>query len=136
MKVDLRLPHGFHFLSYKKVPGWKTKLTKTKLAKPVTLEGLKVDREMTPVVQTGNRKNGGIIAPDHFEEFALSVRVPDGKAGDQLVSRAIQTYRGGEKVRWNRSARLRHPGTARDAPGSRRGERRAGRTAAAALLNS
>jgi hypothetical protein len=52
------------------------------------------------VVWTGNRKKGGIIRPDQFEEFPLSVRVPDGNAGDDLVFRAIQTYRGGEKVRW------------------------------------
>ena len=83
VKVDLRLPHGVYFLSYKKVPGWKVKLTKTKLDTPVTLEGLKVDREITRVVWTGNRKKGGIIRPDQFEEFPLSVRVPDGKAGDR-----------------------------------------------------
>lgn len=100
VKVDLRLPHGFYFVSYKKVPGWKVKLTKTKLSRPVTLEGLKIDREVTRIVWTGNRKKGGVIGPDQFEEFPLSVRVPDGKAGDQLVFRAIQTYRGGERVRW------------------------------------
>ena len=100
VKVDLRLPHGVYFLSYKKVPGWKVKLTKKKLATPVTLEGLKVDREITRVVWTGNRKKGGIIRPDQFEEFPLSVRVPDGNAGDDLVFRAFQTYRGGERVSW------------------------------------
>jgi uncharacterized protein YcnI len=101
VKVDLRLPHGFYFLSYKKVAGWKVKLTKTKLDQPVDLgEGLKVDREITRIVWTGNPKKGGIIRPDQFEEFPLSVRIPDGNAGDQLVFGAIQTYRGGEKVRW------------------------------------
>jgi uncharacterized protein YcnI len=98
VKVDLRLPHGV--LSYKKVAGWKVKLTKTKLATPVTLEGLKVEREITRVVWTGNPKKGGIIKPDQFEEFPLSVRVPDGNVGDDLVFRAFQTYRGGEKVSW------------------------------------
>jgi len=100
VKVDLRLPRGVYFLSYKKVPGWKVKLTKTKLATPVTLEGLKVDREFTRVVWTGNPKKGGIIRPDQFEEFPLSARVPDGSAGDDLVFRAFQTYRGGERVGW------------------------------------
>jgi uncharacterized protein YcnI len=101
VKVDLRLPHGFYFLSYKKVAGWKVKLTKTKLDQPVDLgEGLKVEREITRIVWTGNPKKGGIIRPDQFEEFPLSVRVPDGNPGDQLAFGAIQTYRGGEKVRW------------------------------------
>jgi periplasmic copper chaperone A len=98
--VDLRLPHGFYFLSYKKVAGWKAKLTKTKLDKPVDFEGLEIDREVTRVVWTGNPKKGGIIEPDQFEEFAISVRVPEGTPGDQLVFKAIQTYQHGEKVRW------------------------------------
>jgi Domain of unkown function (DUF1775) len=70
------------------------------LLTPVTLEGLQVDREITRVVWTGNPKKGGIIRPDQFEEFPLSARVPDGNAGDDLVFRAFQTYRGGEKVSW------------------------------------
>jgi uncharacterized protein YcnI len=100
VKVDLRLPHGFYSLSYKKVPGWKVKITKKKLGKPVTLEGFKVTTEVTRVVWTGNPRKGGIIRPDQFEEFPISVRVPDGNAGDQLVFRAFQTYRGGERVAW------------------------------------
>jgi uncharacterized protein len=103
VKVDLRLPHGFYFLSYKKVPGWTAKLTKTKLDKPVTIEGLKITREVTRVVWTGDKKKGGIIEPDQFEEFPLSVRVPDGAPGTELVFRAFQSYEGGEKVSWTGS---------------------------------
>jgi uncharacterized protein YcnI len=100
VKVDLRLPDGFYFLSYKKVHGWKTKLTRSRLDTPVDLEGFSVDQQFTRVVWKGNRKKGGIIRPDQFEEFPISVRVPDGTPGDALVFKAIQTYRGGEKVRW------------------------------------
>ena len=100
VKVDVRLPHGVYFLSYKKVPGWKVKLTKKKLSTPVSLEGLRVTEEYTRVVWTGNRKKGGIIRPSQFEEFPLSVRVPDGQPGSELVFRAFQTYRGGERVAW------------------------------------
>ena len=100
VKVDVRLPHGVYFLSYKKVPGWKVKLTKKKLSTPVSLEGLRVTEEYTRVVWTGNRKKGGIIRPNQFEEFPLSVRVPDGQPGSELVFRAFQTYRGGERVAW------------------------------------
>jgi uncharacterized protein YcnI len=100
VKVDLRLPDGFYFLSYKKVIGWNVKLTKEKLAAPVEVEGFPVDQQVTRVVWKGNPKKGGIIRPDQFEEFPLSVRVPDGNPGDQLVFQAIQTYRGGEQVKW------------------------------------
>jgi uncharacterized protein len=83
VKLDLRLPHGFYFLSYKKVPGWKAKLSRTKLD-----------------VWTGDKKRGSVIEPDQFEEFPISVRVPEGNPGTELVFKAVQTYEGGEKVRW------------------------------------
>jgi periplasmic copper chaperone A len=100
VKVDLRLPDGFYFLSYKKVPGWKVKLTRKKLDTPVDLGGFSVSERFTRIVWTGNPNKGGIIRPDQFEEFPISVRMPDGNAGDQLVFPAFQTYRGGERVAW------------------------------------
>ena len=102
-KVDVRLPAGIYFLSYKKVPGWKIKVVKRKLAQPVEIEpGFEVDERYTRVVFTA--KKSGIIRPGQFEEFALSVRVPDGDDGDVLTFPAVQTYRGGEKVRWTGAA--------------------------------
>lgn len=100
VKVDVRFPDGFYTLSYKKVPGWKAKITREKLDRPVDLEGFKVDEQITRVVWTGNRRKGGIIKPDQFEEFPISVRVPEGDPGSFLVFKAYQTYRGGERVRW------------------------------------
>ena len=91
------------------------KLTKEKLSTPVDLDGFKVDRQVTRIVWTGNPKRGGIIRPDQFEEFPLSVRVPDGQVGSQLVFRAFQTYRGGERVRWTGARGLRDARAARDA---------------------
>jgi Domain of unkown function (DUF1775) len=40
------------------------------------------------------------IAPGQFQDFPLSVRVPDGAPGTQLVFRAFQTYQRGERVAW------------------------------------
>jgi uncharacterized protein len=97
-KLTLTLPDGFFSLSYKKVPGWKIKVTKTKLQTPVSLGDFSVDEQFTKVTFTANRR--GVIRPGQFEEFALSVRVPDGNPGDVLTFGAIQVYQGGEKVRW------------------------------------
>jgi uncharacterized protein len=97
-RVDLRLPPGVFSLSYKKVPGWKVKVTRRRLDQPVDLGGFSVDERYTRVMWTARRS--GIIRPGQFEEFPLSVRVPDGEAGDVLTFRAIQIYAGGEKVRW------------------------------------
>jgi uncharacterized protein YcnI len=100
VKVDVRFPDGFYSLSYKKVPGWKAKITREKLEQPVEREGLKITEQISRVVWTGNPRKGGIIKPDQFEEFPISVQVPEGEAGSFLTFKAYQTYRGGERVRW------------------------------------
>ena len=100
VKVELRLPDGFYFVSYKKLPGWKATLTRERLDTPVDLGGFSVSERFTKIVWKGNRKRGGIIRPDQFEEFPISVRLPDGNPGDQLAFPAFQTYRGGERVAW------------------------------------
>ena len=99
MKVDVRLPGGVYFLSYQKVPGWKATIYKRSLASPVDLGGFSVDERYTRVVWTARHRRHR-IAPGQFQDFPLSVRVPDGAAGSQLVFRAHQTYQGGEKVHW------------------------------------
>ena len=99
VRVAVRLPKGLYFLSYQKVPGWKTTVYKRKLARPVDLGGFSVDERYTRVVWQA-RKPRHRIAPGQFQDFPLSVRVPDGPVGSQLVFRAFQTYQGGERVRW------------------------------------
>jgi uncharacterized protein YcnI len=100
IKVDLRLPDGFYFLSYQRVPGWKAKVYKRKLDKPVDLGGFEVDQRYTRVVWKARKPKRDRIAPGQFQDFPLSVRVPDGAAGSQLTFRAFQTYQRGERVAW------------------------------------
>jgi len=100
VKVDLRLPDGFYFLSYQKVPGWKARVYKQKLDTPVDLGGFSVDERYTRVVWTAKNAKRDRIAPGQFQDFPLSVRVPDGDAGSQLTFRAFQTYQRGERVAW------------------------------------
>lgn len=100
IKVDLRLPDGFYFLSYQKVPGWKARVFKKKLDKPVDLGGFEVDERYTRVVWKARKPKRDRIAPGQFQDFPLSVRVPDGAAGSQLAFRAFQTYQRGERVAW------------------------------------
>jgi uncharacterized protein len=102
-KLDLRLPSGVYSLSYKKVPGWKAKVTRKKLAKPVDLNGFKVDRQVTRVVWTATSKRA-VIAPGQFEEFPISVRAPDGDPGSTVLFKAFQHYEGGEVVRWAKAS--------------------------------
>jgi uncharacterized protein YcnI len=100
IKVDVRLPDGFYFLSYQKVPGWKTTVYKEKLDPAVDLGGFSVDEQFTRVIWRAKKPKRDRIAPGQFQDFPLSVRVPDGAPGTQLVFRAFQTYQGGERVKW------------------------------------
>jgi uncharacterized protein YcnI len=100
VKVDVRFPDGFYGLSYKKVPGWRVKIVRERLSPPVQTEEGAIDEQISRVVWTGNPRKGGVIRPNQFEEFPISVPVPDGTPGSFLVFKAYQTYRGGERVAW------------------------------------
>ena len=100
IKVDVRFPDGFYFLSYQKVPGWTARVYKRKLDRPVDLGGFSVDERYTRIVWRARKPKRDRIAPGQFQDFPLSVRVPDGAPGAELVFRAFQTYQGGERVAW------------------------------------
>jgi uncharacterized protein YcnI len=100
IKVDVKLPPGFIFASYEPVPGWDVKVIREKLDEPVaTDEGFEVDEQVSRIVWTGHGSQG-VIGPGQFRDFGLSVAIPDGKPGDKLTFKALQTYQGGEVVRW------------------------------------
>ena len=101
VKVDVRFPDGFSTVLYKKVPGWKVKVVREKLDKPVEREGLKITEQISKIVWIGNPRKGGIVKPGQFEEFPISTQVPQGEAGTFLTFKAYQTYRDGERVRWS-----------------------------------
>jgi periplasmic copper chaperone A len=109
VKVDLRLPDGVYFLWYRKVPGWKVKLTRKPLDTPIDFGGVPVSEHITRIVWTGKRKRGGTIGPDKYEEFPLYMRIPDGKPGDQLAFPAIQTYGDGSREAWTGGPGSDHP---------------------------
>ena len=109
VKVDVGFPDGFYSVLYKKVPGWKVRVVKEKLDRPVEREGVQVTEQISRVTWTGNRRKGGIIRPNQFEEFPISVQVPEAEAGSFLSFRAFQTYRDGERVAWTGAPDSEHP---------------------------
>ena len=78
---------------------------KEKLDTPVDLGGFEVDEQYTRIVWRAKKPKRDRIAPGQFQDFPLSVRVPDGDAGSELVFRAFQTYQRGERVAWTGSRR-------------------------------
>jgi uncharacterized protein YcnI len=99
-KVDVQLPPGFISASYEPVPGWDVKVTTGKAEQPIDAgEGLKSDMQVSQITWTGDDKQGKIAAGE-FQDFGLSLKMPDGKAGDKLTFKALQTYDDGQVVRW------------------------------------
>lgn len=97
-KVEVQFPPGFVFASYEPVPGWTVDVKKRKAAEPVEEEGETFDEEVATITWTGNGSEG-VIPPGAFQDFGLSVGIPD-TPGEELTFKAIQTYENGEVVRW------------------------------------
>jgi periplasmic copper chaperone A len=98
-KVVVQLPPGFLSVSYETVPGWDVKLTMRELDKPVEQFGEQVTEEVGRITFTGDGETG-VIRPGQFQDFGLSVAVPEGRPGTMLTFKALQTYSTGEVVRW------------------------------------
>jgi uncharacterized protein YcnI len=94
-KVEVQLPPGFLSVSTEPVPGWDTELTMRKLDEPVEQFGEQVTEEVGTITFSG-----GNIRPGQFQDFGLSLAVPEGRPGSMLTFKAIQTYDNGEVVRW------------------------------------
>jgi uncharacterized protein YcnI len=97
-KVEVRFPDGFAAASYEPTPGWDVKVTKKQLAKPIQTDDGEITEGVDTITWTA-KSDADAIPPGAFEDFGLSVQIP-GKAGDKLTFKALQTYTGGEVVRW------------------------------------
>ncbi|MDO9406915.1 YcnI family protein [Patulibacter sp.] len=99
LKVELQLPPGVSYAAYQPVPNWTTTVTKRKPSKPFSVEGTPVTSEVDTITWTG-RGRSGVVAPGQFLQFPVSLRIPDGAEGSKIQFKALQTYEGGEVVRW------------------------------------
>ncbi|MFE5140864.1 YcnI family protein [Streptomyces fagopyri] len=97
-KVEVNLPTDHPLASVMPQPleGWSVKITKSKLAKPLTIHDEKISEAVSKVTWTATGKG---IEPGFFQKFPLSVgQLPED--ADALVFKAIQTYDNNEVVRW------------------------------------
>ncbi|MGW1592534.1 YcnI family copper-binding membrane protein [Streptomyces sp. NPDC002343] len=97
-KVEISLPadHPIASVMPQPVPGWKVAVTKSKLDKPLTMHGEKIDEAVSKVTWTADGKG---IEPGFFQKFPVSLGALPENA-DQLVFKALQTYSDNEVVRW------------------------------------
>jgi uncharacterized protein YcnI len=96
LEVNLPTDHPIASVMPQPIPGWTVKVTKSKLDKPLTMHGEKIDEAVSKVTWTADGKG---IEPGYFQKFPLSVgALPEDT--DQLAFKAIQTYSDKEVVRW------------------------------------
>jgi uncharacterized protein YcnI len=99
VRVDLQLPPGFVFASYEPQPGWTVDVVRERLARPIETANGPISEQVARIVWTGDGSPEGSIPPGAFRDFPISVQIPD-EPGATLTFKALQTYRGGEVVRW------------------------------------
>lgn len=93
VKVEVQLPEELVSVSFQPAPGWTRTVERKPRTAPVEVFGEKVDDYIASVTWEGGR-----IEPGEFEEFGFSARTPERAA--TLTFPAVQTYEGGEVVRW------------------------------------
>ncbi|MFD9910768.1 YcnI family protein, partial [Streptomyces sp. NPDC059063] len=97
-KLEVTFPadHPLASVMTQPVPGWKAKVTKTKLKKPLEIHGEKINEAVSKVTWTADGKG---IEPGTFQKFPLSIgQLPED--ADELVFKALQTYDNKDVVRW------------------------------------
>lgn len=97
-RVDVKFPPGISVVSTEPVPGWTAKVRRTKLAEPIEAEGHEITDQVSTITWTGKGEQGR-IRPGQFQDFGLSVGLPD-EPGKSLTFKSLQTYDSGEIVRW------------------------------------
>lgn len=98
VKLDVQFPvdQPLASVSVKPVAGWTAKITKSRLDKPVEVFGEPLTEAVSQITWTAEAD--AAVKPGEFQEFPVSVG-PLPKA-DTMVFKALQTYSGGEVVRW------------------------------------
>jgi uncharacterized protein YcnI len=92
-KVEVQFPTNVTNVGFQPKDGWDRSIKMKTLDEPIEVFGEEVTEAVDSVTWTG-----GSIEPGEFDEFGFSIRTPDD-AGE-LEFPALQTYEGGEVVRW------------------------------------
>src|SRR3954447_14588964 len=98
-KVSVTFPSATPLasVSVKPLPGWTAQVTKSKLAKPIEDEGLKLTEAVSRITWTAEK--AAAIAPGQFQEFDVSVG-PLPSSAKSISFPAVQTYDDGTSVNW------------------------------------
>lgn len=96
LEVSFPTDHPLASAMPEPIAGWTSKVTKTKLDKPLELHGQKISEAVSKVTWTATGKG---VEAGYFQKFPISIGALPEDA-DELVFKAIQTYSNDEVVRW------------------------------------
>jgi uncharacterized protein YcnI len=112
LKVRLPTDHPIAGVLVQPMPGWTTKIVRTKLANPIHTDEGDISEVVSEIDWTADAASG--IKPGYFGQFSIiGGKLPDGV--DTLFFKAIQTYSDNTVVSWideaapGSSAELEHP---------------------------
>jgi len=94
-KVVIAFPtdHPIADASIAPIPGWTATVDHAKSSTPIKTDNGDVNEYVSRITWSG-----GSIAPENFQQFKVSVGLPDDT--DSLVFKALQYYSNGDVVRW------------------------------------
>ena len=94
LEVNFPEEHPFTSVRVKPTPGWQYEIEMRTLDEPLDNHGEEVTEVVSKITWSG-----GEIGTTEFQEFSVSAgRMPEDV--DQIMFPSIQTYSGGEVVRW------------------------------------
>lgn len=111
-KVEIAFPtdHPIASVLAQPVPGWTAKITNVTLPTPIHTDDGDITQVVSDITWTG-----GQIQPGQYQAFPVLLgQLPDGV--NQIVFKALQTYAGGDVVRWIDLAQPGQPGPDHPAP--------------------
>lgn len=98
LEVEFPADHPFASVSTQPKTGWDVEVERAELDEPIESHGEQVTERVARVTWTASEESAQ-IGPGEFDTFPISVG-PLPTDAEQLVFKAIQTYSGGEVVRW------------------------------------
>ncbi|MTV25186.1 YcnI family protein [Nitriliruptoraceae bacterium ZYF776] len=96
--LEVAIPDGVVSVKPEQVVGWAVETEVGPYDEPVEIHGSEVTEGVKVVTWTADE--GQELPDDLFREFGLSVKLPAGEAGDELVFPAVQTCVDGEEEAW------------------------------------
>jgi periplasmic copper chaperone A len=96
VKVQFPTDHPIAEALVEAIPGWTAEATQFKVTTPIQTDAGPVTSAVNDVTWTATDGKG--IAAEHFQEFRVSVGLPDDAAS--LAFPTVQTYSDGSTVNW------------------------------------